>query len=142
VASAYAQYFIFAYILFAIFCVASSKLIYIIIINNLPLNIIFELVMVSITGYVFVRICDRFVYVAGEMADPVLWTWYSTYFLTFNLVKGVLDGIWRMVKMVFWIVIQIAIIDRSNFPEGKEGGDPAFVSFFQTLNFHHRCTNI
>jgi hypothetical protein len=142
VASAYAQYFIFAYTLFAIFCVASSKFIYITIINNLPLNLIFESVMVVTIGYLVVRICDRFLYVAGEMANPVLWTWYSTYFLTFNLVKGALDGIRRIINMAFWIVIQIGIIDQSNFPEGKEGWDPVFVSFFQTLNFHHRCASI
>jgi hypothetical protein len=139
VASAYAQYFILAYTLFAIFCVGSSKLIYTTLINHLPLNSIVESVMLLIIGCVFTKICNRFVYAAGEVTDPVLWTWYTTYFLTFNLVKGVLSGIWRMLYMVFWIVIQIGIIDHSNFPEGKEAQDPAFVCFFQTLNFHHRC---
>ena len=44
---------------------------------------------------------------------------YSTYFVVFGVVRGILSGIIRMVMMMVWIVIQIGVIHRSNFPEGK-----------------------
>ena len=51
-----------------------------------------------------------------------LWTWYSTYLLIINLVKGVFTGFVRMATMFFWVVVFIGKIDRSNFqvPEGQE----------------------
>ena len=137
VASAYAQYFVYAYILFAIFCVMSSNFIYSYLAPTY--ETIFESVLVLFLGSIFDRISHNLIFVGGKMVNPVLWTWYSTYYLVFNLVTGVIKGISRMIYMIIWIVIQVGIIDRSNFPEGKENNDPAFVSFFQTLNFHHRC---
>jgi hypothetical protein len=146
VASAYAQYYIFAYVLFAVFCVLTSGLIYVTALtfsDNLPIQLIFEAVLGVILIRLVILFCNRIVFSnGGELAHPVLWTWYSTYLLILYLIRGILSGIVRMVTMFVWIVIQIGIIHRSNFPEGKECRDPAFSSFFQTLNFHHRCTPV
>jgi hypothetical protein len=74
----------------------------------------------------------------GDMQHPVIWTWYSTYLLIVNIVKGLLAGIVRMIVMIMMLVLQIGVMDRSNFPEGSESQDPAFVAFLSTLLFHHR----
>ncbi len=76
----------------------------------------------------------------GDMQHPVVWTWYSTYLLIVNIIKGLLAGIVRMILMIIMLVLQIGVMDRSNFPEGQESQDPAFVSFLSTLLFHHRYT--
>jgi hypothetical protein len=76
----------------------------------------------------------------GDMQHPVIWTWYSTYLLIVNIIKGLLAGIIRMILMIIMLVLQIGVMDRSNFPEGTESQDPAFVSFLSTLLFHHRYT--
>jgi hypothetical protein len=73
-----------------------------------------------------------------DMQHPVLWTWYSTYLLIVNIIKGFFAGIIRMIFMIMMLVLQIGVMDRSNFPEGQESQDPAFVSFLSTLLFHHR----
>ncbi len=74
----------------------------------------------------------------GDMRHPVIWTWYSTYLLIVNIIKGLLAGIIRMISMIMMLVLQIGVMDRSNFPEGLEAQDPAFVAFLSTLLFHHR----
>jgi hypothetical protein len=145
VATAYAQYFIFAYVLFAFFCVLTSGVIYVVALTfgyNMPIRLIFEAVLGIILVKIITMFGNRVVFGAGgDLAHPVIWSWYSTYLLILYLVRGVLSGIIRMFTMFFWIVIQIGILHRSNFPEGQENTDAAFASFFQTLNFHHRCVS-
>jgi hypothetical protein len=105
----------------------------------MPLRVIFEIVLGTIVTKVLVDFGNRIVFHDnGDLAHPVMWTWYSTYLLVVYLIRGILAGIIRIAVMFFWIVIQIGKVDRSNFPEGKECTDPAFVSFFQTLQFHHK----
>ena len=46
-----------------------------------------------------------------------------------------------MITMIILLVLQIGVMDRSNFPEGMEDKDPAFTAFLSTLMFHHRCAS-
>jgi hypothetical protein len=142
VASAFAQYCIFSYVLVAVFCFASSGLSFaaVLTINgNMPVRIIFEVALGILATTCLVLVGNRVIFNrAGELVHPVAWTWYSSYLLVVYLLRGLLAGIVRMITMVVWIVVQIGIIDRTNFPEGREHMDPAFASFFQTLRFHHR----
>ncbi len=142
-AIAYAQYIIFAYILFAVLCVVTSGVIYILALtfgHNMPIRLIFEAVLGIVIIKILVTYGNRVVFGSrGELTHPVIWTWYSTYLLILYLVRGILSGIIRMFTMFVWIVIEIGVIHRSNFPDGQESSDAAFASFFQTLCFHHRC---
>jgi hypothetical protein len=142
VASAFAQYYIFAFVLFAVLCIGSSGLVYATTLTlslNAPVRILFEVVLGVIIVQAFTLFSDRVIFRGGQLSHPVLWTWYSTYLLVVNLIRGILSGIIRVAFMCSWVVIQIGVVDRSNFPSGKESSDAVFSSFFQTLNFHHRC---
>jgi hypothetical protein len=142
VASAFAQYYIFASTIFAILCLSTSGMIYSTVLTasgNTPLRIVFEVLLGMVVTRLLIEFGNRVVFRgSGVLAHPVLWTWYSTYLLVVYLIRGILAGIIRMLTMFVWIVVQIGIVDRSNFPEGKESSDPAFSAFFQTLRFHHR----
>ena len=142
VASAFAQYYIFSYIIFAVLCVGTSGLIYgtMLTLNlNMPIRILFEVVLGMLVTKILVEYGNRIIFHKnGDLAHPVMWTWYSTYLLVVYLIRGILAGIIRMFIMFVWIVVQIGKVDNSNFPEGKEDPDPAFSSFFQTLRFHHK----
>jgi hypothetical protein len=141
VAAAFAQYFIFAMVLFVVLCAATTGIFYLSVLtinHNMPIRSILEVVITLIITKLLITFGNRFIFRDGDLSHPVLWTWYSTYLLIINLVKGVFTGFVRMATMFFWVVVFIGKIDRSNFPEGQESSDAAFCAFFQTLNFHHR----
>ncbi len=121
-ALAYAQYFLFAYIIFAVLCFVTTGRSYAAVLtfgDNMPIRIVFEVII----GLVIVKglnaIGDRYIFRDGELVHPVPWTWYSTYLLIVQLIRGILAGVVRVVMMCLWIVIQIGVMDRSNFPEGQ-----------------------
>jgi hypothetical protein len=140
VASAFAQYYIFAYAIFIGLSILTSGIIVAIFTLNLnmPIRIIFEVVLGLIVATLISAVINRVIYRNGDLAHPVAWTWVSTLLLVINLIKGILSGIIRLVTMFVLSVVQIGIIDSSNFPEGRENMDPVFSSFLQTLRFHHR----
>jgi hypothetical protein len=141
VAAAIAQYFIFAIVLFVALCAVTTGIFYLSVLtinHNMPIRLILEAVITLIITKLFVTFGNRYIFRDGDLAHPVLWTWYSTYLLIINLVKGIIAGFVRMGTMFVWVVIFIGKIDRSNFPDGFESTDPAFSAFLQTLNFHHR----
>lgn len=122
VALAYAQYFVFAYVLFAVLCAVTTGLFYLSALTfnqNMPIRMIVEALIGIVMVKVLTVLADYAIFREGNLAHPVVWTWYSTYLLILNLIRGILSGIIRMVTMCVWIVIQIGIMDRSNFPEGK-----------------------
>jgi hypothetical protein len=141
VAAAFAQFFIFAMVLFVVLCAVTTGIFYLSVLtinHNMPIRLIVEAVITLVITKLFATFGNRYIFRNGDLAHPVLWTWYSTYLLIINLVKGIIAGFIRMGTMFAWVVIFIGKIDRSNFPDGFESSDPAFCAFFQTLNFQHR----
>lgn len=141
VASAFAQYYIYAYVIFVLLCTVTTGLIYastLTVSMNAPVRVLFEVALGILVVKLLTAVSDRVIFRDGQLAHPVLWTWFSTYLLVVNLIRGILSGITRIATMLFWIVVQIGVVDRSNFPAGKESYDPVFSAFFETLNFHHR----
>jgi hypothetical protein len=141
VATAFAQYYIFAYVFFVVLCIATTGFIYastLTVSLNTPVRILFEVALGVITVRLLTKFSDLVIFRDGQLAQPVLWSWFSTYLLVVNLIRGILSGITRIAIMCFWIVVQIGVVDHSNFPSGKEHYDPVFSAFFETLNFHHR----
>ena len=43
----------------------------------------------------------------NQMMHPVVWTWYSTYLMLLNLVKGVIHAIGRIIFMLGALVCQV-----------------------------------
>lgn len=140
-AAAFAQFFIFAMVLFVALCAVSTGVFYLSVLtisNNMPLRLILEVVIGLVITKLLTSYGNLVIFRGGDLAHPVLWTWYSTYLLIINLIKGIFSGFIRMATMFVWVVVFIGKIDRSNFPDGFENTDPAFSAFLQTLNFHHR----
>ena len=132
---------VWAYLIFLILTVVTSDFFYVLIFRAGGVWILIEVVI----GFFIARsVLENYVgkvlifRKTGDMTHPVFWTWYSTYLLLVNIIKGLLAGIIRMVTMIVLLILQIGIMDRSNFPEGMESKDPAFVAFLSTLLFHHR----
>ena len=75
------------------------------------------------------RYVDFVLVVAGQTNDmlhPIWWTWYAIVMLLFNLAKGAALAASRIVYMIFLNFGQFAIIDKTSFPAGTEGMDPAY----------------
>ena len=132
---------VWAYLIFLILTVVTSDFFYVLIFRAGGVWILIEVVI----GFFVARsVLENYVgkvlifRKTGDMTHPVFWTWYSTYLLLVNIIKGLLAGIIRMVTMIVLLILQIGVMDRSNFPEGLESKDPAFVAFLSTLLFHHR----
>jgi hypothetical protein len=135
---------VWAYLIFVVLLVVTSNKFYELVFFGGGVWILIEVAL----GYIIARVVlERIIGKnmifggTGDMHHPVVWTWYSTYLLIVNIIKGLLAGIIRMIVMIFMLVTQIGVMDRSNFPEGQEYQDPAFVSFLSTLLFHHRCAD-
>ncbi len=65
----------------------------------------------------------------------VFWTWYACVMLVFNIAKGAALAVTRIVYMVLLNFCQFAIVDKTVFPLGTEGMDPAYASFVGTVHF-------
>ena len=65
----------------------------------------------------------------------VFWTWYACVMLVFNITKGAALAVTRIVYMVLLNFCQFAIVDKTVFPLGTEGMDPAYASFVGTVHF-------
>ena len=65
----------------------------------------------------------------------ILWTWYACFMLVFNIAKGAALAVTRIVYMVLLNLCQFAIVDKTVFPQGTEGMDPAYSSFMGTVHF-------
>ena len=96
---------------------------------------------------------------ADEMLHPVCWTWYAITMLLFNLAKGAALATSRIIYMIFLNFCQVrpcreqlcsdasatfdgeieqtqfAILDKTTFPKGTEGMDPAFSSYVALVHF-------
>ncbi len=121
-ALAFAQYYVFAYVLFVVLCAVTTALFFVSALTfgqNAPIRQILEAIIGIIVIKGLTVLADRVIFKGGDLAHPVAWTWYSTYLLILNLIRGILSGIVRMVIMCVWIVFQIGVMHRSNFPEGK-----------------------
>jgi hypothetical protein len=132
---------VWAYLIFIVLLVVTSSKFYELVFFAGGIWILVELIL----GYIIARVVLEHIIGknmifggTGVMQHPVIWTWYSTYLLIVNIIKGLVAGIVRMILMIMMLVLQIGVMDRSNFPEGQESQDPAFVSFLSTLLFHHR----
>ena len=68
-------------------------------------------------------------------------TWYTVVMLLFNLAKGVALAATRIVYMVFLNFAQFAIIDKTTFPSGMHGMDPAYASFVALVHFTCKYRN-
>ncbi len=136
-ALAFAQYFLFAYIIFAVLCFLTAGRSYAAVLtfgDNMPIRVIFEVVIGLIIVKGLNAFGDRYIFRNGELMHPVVWTWYSTYLLVVNLIRGILAGVVRVVMMCLWIVIQIGVMDRSNFPEGQ--ACISLLAILDRLNFY------
>jgi hypothetical protein len=65
----------------------------------------------------------------------ILWTWYACVMLVFNIAKGAALAVTRIAYMVLLNLCQVAIVDKTVFPAGTEGMDPAYASFMGTVHF-------
>lgn len=70
-------------------------------------------------------------------APQVLWTWYACVMVVFNIAKGAALAITRIVYMILLNFCQFSIVDKTVFPQGTEGMDPAYASFIGTV--HYAC---
>jgi hypothetical protein len=87
-------------------------------------NIALEIALVSVVVVVGIDIiCGKKLLLEGrdELTHPIMWTWYATIMLLFNLAKGAALSTTRIMYLVVLNVCQFAIIDTSHFPEGFQG---------------------
>jgi hypothetical protein len=87
-------------------------------------NIALEIALVSVVVVVGIdMICGKKLLLEGrdELTHPIMWTWYATIMLLFNLAKGAALSTTRIMYLVVLNVCQFAIIDKSHFPEGFQG---------------------
>ena len=76
-----------------------------------------------------------------ELMHPVTWTWYATIMLLFNIAKGAALAATRIAYMICLNLCQFAIVDKTSFPQGTEGMDPAYSSFVGMVFFAVKYRN-
>jgi len=101
-------------------------------------NMALEMVLVSLVVVVGLDMIFGKAFLLGqgdELKHPILWTWYVTIMLLFNLAKAAALSTMRIIYMILLNICQFAIIDQSHFPEGFQGMDPAYSSFVALVYF-------
>jgi len=78
---------------------------------------------------------------SDDMLHPIWWSWYAVIMLLFNLAKGAALAASRILYMQVMNFCQFAIIDKTTFPTGYEGMDPAYSSFVSLVYFTSKYRN-
>ena len=111
---------------------------------NLSFNFVLETAAVTlflVVGLDFLIGNKMLLNGTDEMVHPVLWTWYASVMITFNLAKAAALAATRIMFMNVLNLCQFAIIDSTVFPPGREGMDPAYSSFAALVNFTSKYRN-